>query len=124
MDIFVLILLAALYLVPELLRRRKPKEYKYPEFPDPPLPKPATTDSSPVNEAYSRPAVIQDSPPMPFVGQITQPTPAYSQPAPGMLPVTVDEPVVFNHLMYGIVMTEVLGQPRSVSRRSHSLRQR
>lgn len=39
MDILIpLILLAVLYLVPELLRRRKPKEYKYPEIPNAPNP--------------------------------------------------------------------------------------
>lgn len=122
MDILVLLLLAALYIVPELLRRRKPKEYKYPEFPDTPSQRPVPTAPAPVNEEYRWPAAVLDS--VPAVSQSAQPNPVYSQPLPSLLPATADEPVVFNQLMYGIVMAEVLGQPKSVSRRSHTLRQR
>ncbi|MDD4602089.1 hypothetical protein SDC9_08965 [bioreactor metagenome] len=44
MDLIItLIIMAALYFIPEVLRRKKPQEYKYPEIPDTQsLPKPVS----------------------------------------------------------------------------------
>jgi hypothetical protein len=106
MDILVLLLLFALYVIPEILRRtRKPKTYKYPQFP--------TTDP----EAESLPATTQGREfqpvkPQPFVNAVPNVV-AAAQPPIVTQPLSVDEPVALSNLAYGLVMAEILGPPRS-----------
>jgi hypothetical protein len=117
MDILVLLLLFALYVIPEVLRRtRKPKTYKYPEFPtsDP------QTGSSPTANSEREPQPIRirtqpvvTMPAAPVTAKTTEAMPA--QPTPVTLLPPADEPVVFGNLAYGLVMAEILGPPRSLA---------
>lgn len=106
MDIVVLLLLLALYLIPEILRRaRKPKTYEYPQFP-------------PDNQPTETPPVIREEQPKPLLK--AEPV-AVIQPAPppvvappfNQSPLPAVKPVVLNNLAYGLVMAEILGPPRS-----------
>lgn len=65
MDFFtIIVIMVILYLVPELLRKRKPKEYKYPEVPEKKWP--------PITETYPEHTVE----PSPNISHIMQPEPA------------------------------------------------
>jgi hypothetical protein len=111
MDILVIVLLFALYVIPEILRRRrKPTAYKYPEFPEPTTESTnQTTDNEPRRpKPLYQPAVIAAVAPIP-VELPKAPVLATVQ------SVATDEPVVFHGLAYGLVMAEVLGPPRSLS---------
>ncbi len=108
MDILVLILLLALYVLPEVLRRaRKPKNYEYPQFP------PA---DQPGESAAKPPARIPShwSPALPTPSPVK--TVAKEQTPPVNQSLPVEQPVEFNHLAYGLVMAEILGPPRSRNR--------
>lgn len=108
MDILVLILLLALYVLPEVLRRaRKPKNYEYPQFP------PADPHGKSSPEPQTRipshwPSVLPAPSPVKTV--------AKEQTSPVNQPLPIEQPVEFSHLAYGLVMAEILGPPRSRNR--------
>ena len=65
MDFFtIVIIMAIIYLLPELLKKRKPKEYKYPEIPVPPRPEEtapepmAAEPRADIHIAHSEPSAV------------------------------------------------------------------
>lgn len=108
MDILVLVLLFALYVLPEVLRRaRKPKNYEYPQFP----PADPQGESSPEPQtripSHWSPALPASSP---VKTVVKEQVPLVNQALP------VEQTVEFSHLAYGLVMAEILGPPRSRNR--------
>lgn len=108
MDILVLLLLFALYVVPEILRRtRKPKKYEYPQFPttDPPTP------TIPTETQGRKPQMFTVAPSAASsLGTAAQAQPVVVQPPAD------DEPAGLSNLAYGLVMAEILGPPRSLNK--------
>ncbi|MDU4959808.1 MAG: hypothetical protein E6X17_03985 [Sporomusaceae bacterium] len=103
MDLVVLLLLVALYLIPEVLRRtRKPKRYEYPQFPQEEPTAPPQLEEQPF---WSPAAVaVAAKPSVPAAPPLAQP----QQPA--------TRPVVLNNWQYGLVMAEILGPPSARKR--------
>lgn len=104
MDFFTIaIIMAIIYLLPELLRKRKPKEYKYPEIPEnaPPSPMAAVPEStvaeSPVHISHSVP---------PTVSQITYAAPGDIDNKNGWSG-NLNESLVVN----GIIFAEIVSPP-------------
>ncbi|MDF2502054.1 MAG: hypothetical protein K0Q77_2768 [Anaerosporomusa subterranea] len=113
MDILVLLLLFALYVIPEVLRRtRKPKKYEYPQFPttDPKAENPPATSQGRKPQAF-KPQPFATT--VPNVVAAAQPT---AQPTTVTQPLPADEPVALSNLAYGLVMAEILGPPRSLNK--------
>lgn len=117
-NIIPLLLLLVLYLVPELLKRRKdPKDYKYPDIPDT-VPQPSRR---PPIDIISKPAstpitdVSMEAP----KSWVTSPKPATTMPAPVTVPyiTTADSPwqgklspqIVEN----GLIFSEIIQPPRA-----------
>ena len=111
MDILVIVLLFALYVIPEILRRRrKPKAYKYPEIPEA-TPEPSNPAA---NSEPKRPRPMYQPAAIAAIAPIPQALP--KEPVVATIQsVATDEPVVFHGLAYGLVMAEVLGPPRSLA---------
>lgn len=116
-SIFVVILLFALYVVPEILRRRrKPTTYKYPEFPtsEPEQQDPGRVIGesrlSPVKTAVALSPALQTGAAMPLMTAmpVSEPT----------------EQVNFDNLAYGMVMAEILGPPKALAVRGRFTQRR
>ena len=116
MDILVLLLLFALYVLPEILRRkRKPKTYKYPEFPDQ-----QTKPEPPVINREGKPRSIVPQPAMPVSAAVSAQSPKSTQDQSATQADNV--PAALDNLAYGLVMAEVLGPPRSIANRQKNRR--
>lgn len=116
-ELIPLLLLVILYLVPELLKRRKkPKEYEYPDIPEkiPPLPEPpakAKVRTPPLTPAVHKYGIE--------TAHAVSPKPALTMPAPVHIP-HITEPaspwqgklspqIVQN----GLIFAEILQPPRA-----------
>lgn len=107
MDIFVLVLLLALYVIPEVLRRaRKPKTYQYPQFP----PADQQSESMPTNLA-KRTYSLQSQ--LSAAVQPVEKVVTVDQTSNMNQMLDVEQPVELSNLAYGLVMAEILGPPRS-----------
>lgn len=106
-SIFVVILLFALYVVPEILRRRrKPSTYKYPEFPTP-EPEQQQAPGRIIEE--SRPSLVKTAVSLSPALQT-----GAAMPQMTAMPVSEStEQITFDNLAYGIVMAEILGPPKA-----------
>lgn len=114
MDIVTLLILMALfYLVPELLKRRRPKTYEYPQIPDRvpmpetvPPPAPGKADETPaVPYAYAAESAA------PFQPEVRPGESKVPGPAEGTLgPLRLDQAEVVN----GIIYAEILQPPRAL----------
>lgn len=103
MDIIIpILLMLVLYLVPELLRRGKPKKYEYPEIPEPPVDMPSIP---PVK--VSKPVVL------PVYPEVVIPqaavSPASIDKAGGAPGLSVER----NMLLQAVIYSEILQKPRA-----------
>ncbi|SHI37596.1 hypothetical protein [Propionispora hippei] len=106
MDIIIpILLMLVLYLLPELLRRGKPKKYEYPEIPEPAPP--ANMPSGPPVKG-SKPAVLPAYPEV--VIPQTAVSLASTDKTTGVVPsLSVDR----NMLLQAVIYSEILQKPRA-----------
>ena len=111
---YLLLLMVLLYLLPELLRRRKPKKYEYPDFPE----------KVPGPQPFKRPAYTTASsfPPTPFIpDEDRKPAvkPAIPMPSAVDVPQTTDTPNSWQGQLQpaivqnGLIFAEILQPPRA-----------
>lgn len=122
MDIvIVLIVMAILYIIPELLRGKKPKEYKYPDIPEAPeIPKvpevpPAKLEKA--SHSYPKAAITTDKPVIPLNYTVTEKKgDTLTVPSPVCAVTESSVPSIsFNQadLRNGIIWAELLLPPRA-----------
>lgn len=99
---YLLILMVLLYLVPELLRRRKPKKYEYPDIPER-VPKAPVINSAPI---------IFEEPKKPTIK-----TPIAMPPAVHMPAIREESPwqgkINLSVVQNGYIFSEILQPPRA-----------
>ncbi|VBB06088.1 Hypothetical protein LUCI_1303 [Lucifera butyrica] len=106
--IFLLLLLAFFYLIPELLRRQKKGDYKYPE-----IPKPALPEEPEEKIDFEFPCVMT----VPVKEEKKEAMPHMAIPVDGASGNPADQPLPLamdgQTIMNGIIFAEILQQPRS-----------
>ena len=100
---YILLLMALLYLLPELLRRRKPKQYEYPDIPER-VPQPQ--------------AVKKEQRAQPEIRRPAAAAPSLVMPDPVHVPVTKDESpwqgqINVGVIQNGYIFSEVIQPPRA-----------
>lgn len=98
MEIFIVVLMALLYIVPEIIRKTKNKEYKYPEFPKP-----------------KQPTITPMPHPVPELKADKPIKPSVVMPPPVDVPDFIDErpELSQNAWAQGLIMAEILNPPRA-----------
>lgn len=100
---YLLILMLLLYLVPELLRKRKPKKYEYPDIPER-IPKtPIITPDPIVFTELQKPAI--KTPPAPMPPAVHMPVITEKSPWQGKITLGV--------IQNGYIFSEILQPPRA-----------
>ncbi|MDR3565199.1 MAG: hypothetical protein P4N59_27700 [Negativicutes bacterium] len=113
--ILILILMAVFYLVPELLKRRRPKTYEYPEIPDQ-VPLPERVPSSAPGRIRENPAVqlaeakTDIEPPRPHIRPPETPVATVAMEEYSPWQVKLDQTTVIS----GIIYAEILQPPRAM----------
>ena len=115
---WILLVMFILYVVPELLKRRKPKKYEYPEFPEAkPAEQPATVEHSPARTART---IIPSS----FETRLHADTPAIVTAAPMQL-IDIGTTNAWNgklaqhEVINGLIYAEIMLPPRALRPIAH-----
>lgn len=118
MDIvIVLIVMAILYIIPELLRGKKPKEYKYPEIPEvpeiPKVPKAPPVKLEKASHSYPEVVIATDKPVnssnLTIIETMPIPSPACSITESSVPSINFNQA----ELLSGVIWAEVLLPPRA-----------
>ena len=113
----VLVLLVVLYGLPELLRKRRKKNYEYPTFPEPaPTESPSESEPAPLStdlQPTIRPHIA--APLTPHVTTHIQPQIAETVSAPSAVSGIVTPTIDTRQVMDGIIWAEILAKPKRVT---------
>lgn len=105
MDIIIpILLMLVLYLVPELLRRGKPKKYEYPEIPEP---------APPADMPSVPPAKVSKPVALPAYPEVVIPQAAVSPASADKTGVAPRLSVERNMLLQAVIYSEILQKPRA-----------
>lgn len=111
--IIILVLMIALYLVPELLRRRNPKEYKYPDIPAPPSPVPVPSEqpkaTTTAKTTFFEVQVQEEKKEPAYTGTPASAVTVSVEPKASTWQGNIDQAMIMN----GIIFAEILNRPRA-----------
>jgi hypothetical protein len=115
--IYILILMAVFYILPEILKKRQPKQYEYPQIPDrvlPPELKPSRDVKPPPGSKVKPVSIASKAEEPPVLAQATSEPEALKVAVPLMSEGSawqdkLDQTVVLN----GVIFAEILQPPRA-----------